>query len=141
MRLKAGLVGIAFLLYPWQQPVAAHEHRDRWCRYETQNDKPGWSRHEVYLTIRCATRVFDFSLDTALNIAYRESRLNERATNPSSGACGVYQHLPEYWPGRRDAFNHARPNWNAAPSCYNARSNVLVSVRMMANGGLSHWVS
>lgn len=139
LRTLTLVVALALASIVTATPTQAHEHREQWCRYRTVQGGRGWSHHEVRLTIRCATERFGVSYQTALAIAERESGLNEGAVNPTSGACGIFQHIPTYWPGRVDAFNRARPRWNAAPSCFNARSNVLVSVRMMALGGWGHW--
>lgn len=75
---------------------------------------------------------------TALYVAARESGFNAGATNSYSGACGIYQHIPHYWPGRFHAFGAQR--WGRmSPSCYNGRSNIIVSLTMAKRGGWGPW--
>jgi len=70
----------------------------------------------------------------ALAIANRESRLNPRAYNASSGALGVYQHLRRYWPGRADAYGFR--GWSG----FNGRANVIVTMKMVRHlGGWWPW--
>lgn len=124
------------------QPTTASNHGDSWrmreCRY--QSLQPGhWTEREVHKTIHCAITHWPVSHSTADYVAERESGLYWHATNSTSGACGIYQHLPRYWPGRVASFNDAAPRWDLAPSCYNARSNILVAIRMARSGGWSPW--
>jgi len=71
----------------------------------------------------------------ALAIAQRESGLAWYAVNPSSGAAGVYQHLPQYWKARVLSY----PALRLGPSVFNARSNILVAIRMAHSGGWGPW--
>lgn len=138
---KIGLVLTAAVMFATSWVSAhAHQHREASCRYRTLDGREAWSQHEVRKTIECATERYGVPFDTVLAIAQRESGLRATARNAYSGACGVFQQIPTYWPGRRGHHNHvSNPRWDVAPSCENARSNVLVSVRMMAHGGWSHW--
>ena len=81
--------------------------------------------------IRCAARHFGVSPDKALYIANRESRFHPTAYN--SCAKGLYQHLCRYWPSRADAYGF--DNWSA----YNARANVMVTMRMVKHYGWGAW--
>lgn len=112
----------------------------RWerCRFKTLQPAP-WTVKEVHKTIHCAVLHWPVSHQTADYVAMRESGMRYDATNPSSGACGIYQHLPRYWPGRVAEFNRSLPRWDARPGCYNARANVLVAIRMAHNGGWGPW--
>ena len=78
---------------------------------------------------------------TARCIAERESHLDPHAVNTSSGAAGVYQHLPRYWPARARAY--LRPEWfpNARGPIgpFRARANVIVTMRMVHGGSWSPW--
>jgi hypothetical protein len=70
----------------------------------------------------------------ALSIANRESRFQPGAYNPYSGALGIYQHLSVYWPGRAYAFGFK--DWSA----FNARANIIVTMRMVRRiGGWGPW--
>jgi len=68
----------------------------------------------------------------ALYIADRESHYFPRAYNPS-GAEGIYQHMRWFWPGRARIYGF--PGWSA----FNARANIIVTMRMVHRGGWSPW--
>lgn len=131
------LVG-AVLLIPTTPSVA--QSRSRYCRYDSV-DHAKWTIHEVKLTIACAVRHWSVSggVSYADYIAARESGYGWFVKNPSSGACGVYQHMPSLWPGRIQLAQHALPRWHLGDSCFNARSNVVVAIRMAHSGGWGPW--
>lgn len=112
--------------------------RWRYCKFQSLG-RVVWSRSEVHKTIHCAIEHFPTSHATADYVADRESDYQHDAWNSSSGACGVYQHLSRYWPGRVDAFNGARPRWDLAGSCKDARANILVTMRMAHGDGWGPW--
>lgn len=89
---------------------------------------------QVKQLIRCAADYWNVpgGVDTALAIADRESRFRPRAYNPS-GAAGIYQHMLHYWPGR--ARSYGFPGWSA----YNARANIIVTMRMVKQAGWGPW--
>ncbi|MEP7059351.1 MAG: transglycosylase SLT domain-containing protein [Actinomycetota bacterium] len=68
----------------------------------------------------------------ALRIAYRESRYHPRAYN-SSGAEGIYQHMRSFWPNR--AYMYGFKGWSA----FDARANIIVTMRMVRRGGWGPW--
>jgi hypothetical protein len=113
--------------------------RERWCRYGSLDGQPGhWTETEVRKTIDCALDRWPADRATVYAIAERESGLNARALNTEgSGACGVFQHIG--FTPRLQKFNQQVPQGNAGPSCFNGRSNVLVSVRIMSNSGFGPW--
>ena len=127
----------------WQVASAQTERaisdREKWCRYGSLDGQPGhWTADEVKKTIRCAARRWPVDLAKVMYIAERESGFNARAVNQQgSSACGVFQHIG--WAPRVIKFNQQVPHGNAGPSCYNGRSNVMVSVRMMSNSGYGPW--
>lgn len=118
--------------------AATAEWMKRFCRYQSVDGR-AWTIREVHLTIHCGVRAFRVSHSIADTVASRESGMRSGARNTSSGACGIFQHMPRYWPGRVGDYNHARPRWDLHPSCFNARSNILVSLRMAAIGGWGPW--
>jgi hypothetical protein len=69
---------------------------------------------------------------TALAIADRESRFRPTAYNPS-GCAGIYQHMLRYWPGRAAAYGFS--GWSA----FNARANIIVTMRMVVQDGWGPW--
>jgi hypothetical protein len=50
-------------------------------------------------------------INRAIRVVWCESRFNPTATNPHTGATGLFQHLPEFWPQRAAAagFPRAEP--------------------------------
>lgn len=136
--LTAVLVG-ALLLIPTQS-VSAHSRqelnrRHQHCRYASYGDTwRHWTETEVRMTLGC---VLDhnarISRSHAIYIADRESSFYAYARNTSSGACGVYQHMPRYWPSRAATFGFA------GASCFNARANIMVTIRMVKQGGWGPW--
>lgn len=122
-------------------PAHAADTRNTWraneCRYQYVDGKAGWNVDEVQTTIRCVANRFDVSVVTALYIADRESNYRQFATNSSSGACGIFQHIPTYFPGRLHDVPMKYKVWG--PSCYNARSNILAALWMAHRYGWGAW--
>ncbi len=90
---------------------------------------------QVKQLIRCAAHHFGVpgGVTKALYIAQRESRFRPRAYNSYSGALGIYQHLSRYWPGR--AYTYGFKGWSG----FNARANIIVTMRMVSRMGWSPW--
>ncbi|MDH3261021.1 MAG: hypothetical protein OEM81_05670 [Acidimicrobiia bacterium] len=73
-------------------------------------------------------------VELALEIAYCESRWDPGVTNGSSGAAGLFQHLPRFWVDRSEAAGWAGAN------LYDAHANTAVSAWLVyQGGGWSHW--
>jgi hypothetical protein len=89
---------------------------------------------QVRQLIRCAAAYWQVpgGADTALAIADRESQFRPDAYN-TSGCAGIYQHMLEYWPGR--ASDYGFPGWSA----FNARANIIVTIKMVKQGGWGPW--
>jgi hypothetical protein len=83
--------------------------------------------------IRCTARHYGVSADKALYVARRESRFRPKAYNGWSCAKGIYQHLCRYWPSRASAYGFN--DWSA----FNARANIVVTMRMVRRGGWGPW--
>jgi hypothetical protein len=90
-------------------------------------------RWHVKKLIRCAANRWDVGVRKALYVADRESDFRPRAYNRSSCAKGVYQHLCRYWPDRAYAFGFK------GKSAYNARANIIVTMKMVRRHGWSPW--
>lgn len=141
-KVLAVLLGLSILAAA--PPAQAGARHDR-CRY--QGVEPGrWTEDEVTWTIRCATEHFGVDNQIALQIARRESGLSWWAENPYSHACGIFQHLPSYWPSRVATFHARHPFWRiretdpkGGAGCYNARTNILVATDMVAHYGWGPW--
>lgn len=89
---------------------------------------------QVRQLIRCAAAYWHVpgGAETALAIADRESQFRPHAYNPS-GCAGIYQHMLRYWPGRASVYGF--PGWSA----YNARANIIVTMRMVKQDGWGPW--
>ncbi len=89
---------------------------------------------QIKQLIRCAARRWPVpgGAVTALHVADRESHYDPQAFNPS-GCAGIYQHMLAYWPGR--ASNFGFHGWSA----YNARANIIVTMRMVHQSGWGPW--
>jgi hypothetical protein len=117
----------------------ASEWRSQECRFGGLT-KGGWAQREVVLTIECAVRKWPVSggVPFAVQVAACESGLRADASNDGR-YLGVYQHAASYWPSRRAHFNPGA--WDKAldVSAFNARSNVVVAIRMAHSGGWGPW--
>jgi hypothetical protein len=104
------------------------------CRTSEAN---GYSNKDVEQAIRCAVGKWSVPGGTsrALHVARCESGFNEHATYADH--VGVYQHVRRYWPARFRA--HRVRGWHMHRSPFNARSNVVVSIRMVHSGGWGPW--
>ncbi|MPZ14305.1 MAG: transglycosylase SLT domain-containing protein [Chloroflexi bacterium] len=72
--------------------------------------------------------------DWAHRVVYCESRWIPDATNPTSGAAGLFQHMPQYWDERS-----ATAGWDGY-SIYHVEANVAVAWWLYDYGaGASHW--
>lgn len=70
----------------------------------------------------------------ALDVMWCESRGDANATNPSSGAAGLYQHLPGFWDERSANAGFA------GASIYDPTANTAVAAWLVyAGGGWQHW--
>lgn len=83
--------------------------------------------------LRCAARYYGVNVDKALEIAKRESRFVPTAYNATTCAKGIYQHLCKYWPTR--AYDFGFRDWSA----YNARANIIVTMKMVRRYGWGPW--
>ncbi len=110
-------------------PEGRHQVPARICNYDWH--KGTW---QIKQLIRCAAHYWKVpgGADTALAIADRESHFHPTAYNPS-GCAGIFQQMLRYWPGRASAYGFA--GWSA----FNARANIIVSMRMVARGGWGPW--
>lgn len=144
--LRRILIGctVAVITVAMFAPMAqAHRADWRWrhCRFESRDGQPGYTIPEVKLTIRCAVERMPVSggVSYAMYIAHRESGFHPYALNASSQACGIYQHIQSYWPGRESGFDRSHPNFRLSDRCTDARINILTSIWMAHRGGWGPW--
>jgi hypothetical protein len=140
--IAALLIGGTATGLPANQPATDHrtEWRQRECRYARWDGRPGHSPEEVRQLIVCAVAKWPVSggVPKALSVAACESGLNERASN-GGRYLGVYQHSARYWPSRVRTFAPQQWDKPLAPSAFNGRANVVVSIRMASSGGWGPW--
>lgn len=74
-------------------------------------------------------------VNKAVRIAWCESTFNPNSVNPTSGASGLFQHLPEFWAERSAAAGFA------GADIFDPDANVAVAAWLVyeAPGGWSHW--
>jgi hypothetical protein len=131
------LAALLLAAVPTASPAATRSHSNpcanRLCTAYDAGTPSCWSRDGRRAISRCfiyrAARHYRQSMSLALHIAHRESRLDFRVTNASSGAAGLFQFMPRTWqstPYRRHSPYH--PKWAA-----------LAAMWMWKRGGYSHW--
>lgn len=69
----------------------------------------------------------------ALRVIYCESRGNPDAVNDSSGASGLFQHLPRFWPQRSQAAGFA------GASIFDPEANIATAAFLATRDGWRHW--
>jgi hypothetical protein len=75
-------------------------------------------------------------VDLALEVSYCESRWDAGATNATSSASGLFQHIPRFW-----AERSAAAGW-AGANIYDAHANTAVSAWLVyEGGGWVHWAA
>ena len=72
-------------------------------------------------------------VDRALGVIACESRGDPSAHNGSSGASGLFQHMPRYWSERSSAAG-----WSGA-SIFDPEANVAVAAWLAYSDGWGHW--
>lgn len=93
---------------------------------------PSWSG-SVEQWRPLVTEYFGDLADHAMCVLTHESGGNPNAYNSSSGASGLFQHLPKYWSARS-----AKAGW-AGASIMDPRANVAVAEWLQRTGGWGHW--
>lgn len=135
LRGAGALVLVLALTLPLSGSAAARvRHPQDQCRTSEGN---GWSTRDVKQVIRCAFgRYAPAQARKAISVARCESGFRPRA-HDTPGVGGVFQHKYAYWHGR---FRRWRVHgWHMRPSIYNARSNVVISARMVHAQGWGAW--
>ena len=111
------------------------------CRYRYLDDRVQFSAWEVQRTIRCAVHRWDVpgGVGLALCIAERESHFAWFADNPTSSASGVYQFVAGTWAGATSHYSRFMRWQEIGRSVWNARSNVLIAIRIAHDSGWGPW--
>jgi hypothetical protein len=89
--------------------------------------------------IRCATSRWDVpgGAARATCVAQAESGLDPKTVSDDGSYVGLFQHSAEAWPDRYRAWT--RPAWQLDERPLNARTNVIVTVRMVNADGWGPW--
>ena len=129
-RFPAALLLIIVLLtVPAASASAGSQSQERYAEVPRKICRIDWrdGTWHVKKLIRCAVHHWNVpgGASKALYIANRESNFQPNAYNSYSGASGIYQHLRRYWPGRASVYGFQ--GWSA----FNARANIIVSIRMV----------
>jgi len=111
------------------------------CRFRYLDGDVAFSTYEVQRTIECATRRWEVpgGVEIAKCIAKRESGFYWAADNPFSSASGVYQFLDSTWASQMNTRTEFIADQEIQRSVWNARSSVLIAVRMAHGEGWSAW--
>ena len=133
--IAASILTAVIMSFPAATTSQAMIQRDARRAVTTKICPIDWrkSTWHVKQLIRCAASHHGVSTRTALYVAWRESRYRPSAYNAAGGAAGIYQHLLKYWPER--AADYGFKNW----SPFNARANIMVTMRMVRQYGWSPW--
>jgi hypothetical protein len=133
--IAASLLTAVIMSVPIATTSEAMVQRDQRRAVTTKICPIDWrqSTWHVKQLIRCAASHHGVSTSIALYVAWRESRYRPNAYNAGGGAAGIYQHLVKYWPER--AADYGFKNW----SPFNARANIMVTMRMVRQYGWAPW--
>ena len=119
-------------------PAAAGRHPHHPCQLTRRDGET--VQHFSERQITCAVGAYGpvkGGITRAICIARRESGLIPSASSPKGRYLGLYQHSATYWPWRFDTYT--QPSWSLSTSALSARSNAIVTVRMVHSlGGWRH---
>lgn len=109
------------------------------AQYGRTSDGNGWSVQDVKQSIRQTEDRWHVpgGVQKAFSVAKCESGFRPRG-NDSSCCHGVFQQHEDYWNGR---FHRLNPHhgWRLRNDIHNARSNIVISIRMASRTGWSDW--
>jgi hypothetical protein len=133
--VAASLLTAVIMSFPTTTTSEAAIQRDAYRSASGKLCPIDWrqSTWHVKQLIKCAASRYGISRRKALHVAWRESRFRPSAYNEISRAAGIYQHLLKYWPDRADDYGFR--DWSA----FNARANIIVSMRMVRRYGWAPW--
>jgi hypothetical protein len=107
------------------------------CEYQWWDRNGGYHPWQVKRIIKCAVAHYPVpgGASKALYIARRESRFDPYAVNPNGRFKGIYQQGTSWWNDRYHTygFQYLRPQ------ILNARTNIIVSIRMAHRHGWGPW--
>ena len=138
VRLLLPVLALAALLVV-AAPAATSSAKDpcanRLCTKYKKGTPSCWRFEKRRTVSRCfisrAARHFGQSRRQATAIAFRESRLNYKVTNPSSGTAGLFQFAGRTW--------RSTPYGRRSKSPYHPKWAALGAMWMWSKGGYSQW--
>ncbi|HEY7282348.1 MAG TPA: hypothetical protein VID47_12230 [Actinomycetota bacterium] len=112
-------------------------HASGICEFRWWKNNGGYSVTQVKRTIRCAVAHYPVpgGADKAMHIAWRESRYDPYAVNPNGQYKGIYQQGTEWWQSRYHTYGFPY----LRDRILNARTNIIVSIRMVHRDGWGPW--
>ncbi len=111
------------------------DSRDPWWPYPKPAPGPLGDESVPDMIVRYFTPLGQDNVDLALCVGYRESNYLPWAENVDSGAAGVFQFMPEFWPALA-----AAAGWPGA-SPFEAEPNVSTAAWTVAHWGWWPWKS
>lgn len=129
------VLGTAVLVSGGVMLHAAPAKADGICAFHWWDRDTGFRPYAVKRIIKCAVAHYPVKggAPKALYIAWRESRYNPYATNGRFK--GVYQQGTTWWPDRYQTYGF----WYLRNRILNARTNIIVSIRMAHRHGWGPW--
>jgi hypothetical protein len=105
------------------------------CAYQWRDRDTGYRPYAIKRIIKCAVAHYPVQggARKALYIAWRESRFNPYVTNGRFK--GIYQQGTTWWPDRYHGYGF----WYLRNKILNARTNIIVSIRMAHRHGWGPW--
>jgi hypothetical protein len=130
--LSVGVIATGGLMFK-----STPAHASGICEYPWWKKDGGYSVYQVKRTIRCAVAHYPVpgGANKAMYIAWRESRYDPYAVNPNGRFKGIYQQGTSWWQSRYHTygFPYLRDH------ILNARTNNIVSIRMVHRHGWGPW--
>ena len=107
------------------------------CEFPWWEKDGGFNKWQVKHTIKCAVAHYPVpgGANKALYIAWRESRFNPYAVNPNGRFKGIYQQGITWWNDRYHTYGFDY----LKNKILNARTNIIVSIRMAHRHGWGPW--
>jgi hypothetical protein len=107
------------------------------CEFPWQTKSGGYSEWQVKRIIKCAVAHYPVAggAHKALYIAWRESRYDPYAVNPNGRFKGIYQQGISWWQTRYKTYGFRY----LPDKILNARTNIIVSIRMAHQHGWGPW--
>jgi len=119
-----------------QSPAQAAK---RTCTFQLLDRATNTANENKHVIVCFATKL-GVSVEKALAVARTESRYDEWAVNPDSGALGLYQHMPTYWDQRVRRYDQLLDRYRVDHRVWhNPRANTLIALGLARDVGWWPW--